>query len=448
MGSSAEEAAVGQPSPGQGARVVALRPDISLPPEVDPALAALAGPADATADLMSRIEESLDRPSRSLYFPAALERRFEQDNLATRSHAQLVKGAIALILFDLFLLSDLTMVPDVFRQMLWLRLGVVTPLGLVALLVLARTPSPRMIEGIISSVSILTTGTILYAITFSHHAFASYYHSGIPLIVIFANIVQRARFWYAAATSLSILLLYIAVAAGLAPQLPPQIVFNYAMVLGSTVLFTLIANYNLERDERRNYLMTLREGLRLSRLEDANARLTRLSATDPLTELPNRRSFESHLQQACLRSAALRQPLSLLMIDVDHFKAYNDRLGHPAGDACLQKVAAAMLGRLRAASGELAARLGGEEFAVVLPGLSEELAEQVAQRIRQAVEDQSLPHPALGADGVVTVSIGVASVAGARPVTPQRLLEAADGALYLAKRAGRNRVRLAGALKL
>lgn len=430
-------------------KVVSLRPDLPRPSfETEPgqdadAAQTVASRENAAADLLCTIEETLAHPNPWLHFPAALEHRFEQDNLRERARAQLIKGAIALALFDLFLVSDLTMVPDVFRQMLWLRLGVVTPIGLCALFVLAFTPTARLIDAIMSFISVLTTSTILYSIANSHHALASYYHTGIPLIVMFANVVQRARFWYATATSVSILALYILVAR-LAPALPQEVLLNYAMVLGSTVLFTLIANYNLERDERRTYLMNLRENLRLSHLEDANEQLTRLSEIDPLTDLANRRSFERHLKQGWMRGMALRQPLSLVMIDVDHFKKYNDRLGHPAGDECLRRVSSVIRGSVRTASGEVAARLGGEEFAVLLPGLNEEKAAEVAERIRSAVEGMRLPHEAVSDEAVVTASLGVATVSGGRYGSPQRLIERADNALYLAKHGGRNRVRMAG----
>jgi diguanylate cyclase (GGDEF)-like protein len=426
-------------------KVVSLRPDLPRPPAA-PAAEEVADTTNLrenqTARLLCSVEEVLAQPNPWLAFPADLERRFEQDNLPRRSREQLIKGATALALFDLFLVSDLSMVPDVFRQMLWLRLVIVTPIALCALFVLALTPRPRTTEAIVSCISILTTSTILFGIANSHHPFASYYHTGIPLIVIFANIVQRARFWYAAGTSVAILLLYILVAQ-LTQTLPQEILQNYEMVLASTVLFTLVANYNLERDERRAYLMTLRENLRNSNLEDANAQLTRLSEIDPLTDLANRRSFERQLKQAWMRHLALRQPLSLIMIDIDHFKLYNDRLGHPAGDQCLKQVADAIRHHVRSTSGELAARLGGEEFAVLLPGLSEERSEEVAQRIRSAVQGLRIPHEAVADDGVVTVSVGAATAEGSRYATPQRLVERADNALYLAKRGGRNRVRLA-----
>ncbi|MFC6616932.1 diguanylate cyclase [Deinococcus radiophilus] len=125
------------------------------------------------------------------------------------------------------------------------------------------------------------------------------------------------------------------------------------------------------------------------------------------------------------------------MIDIDHFKAYNDHYGHPAGDVCLREVAQALQGALRR-SGDMLTRYGGEEFALLLPDTGLAGTQMVAERLRRAVLDLSLPHQAHPL-GQVTISLGAASLHG---VTGSELVQAADGALYAAKRAGRNRVAL------
>ena len=132
------------------------------------------------------------------------------------------------------------------------------------------------------------------------------------------------------------------------------------------------------------------------------------------------------------------------MLDVDLFKIYNDTLGHQEGDACLHRVAQAMRDGLRGGDCEIF-RYGGEEFAVVLDGVSPEHALHVAERLRQTVEQLGIPHPSSPA-GHVTISLGVAAVAVLTPETLPRLLETADSALYSAKEHGRNRVHLAGEL--
>ena len=173
------------------------------------------------------------------------------------------------------------------------------------------------------------------------------------------------------------------------------------------------------------------------RLADSNLQLERLSAQDPLTGLANRRQFDLVFEQEWRRCWRAGQPLSAVMIDIDHFKAYNDAFGHQAGDRCLKEVSAALAGGLRRA-GDALARYGGEEFVVLLPAtpLGEALA--VAEALRRHVMALGIEHVAPVPGSVVTVSAGVASVQPADG-PPESLAEAADAALYEAKRQGRNR---------
>ncbi len=171
----------------------------------------------------------------------------------------------------------------------------------------------------------------------------------------------------------------------------------------------------------------------------ANRRLEDLALQDGLTGLANRRNFDSTLDREFRRARRAGRPLALVMIDVDLFKGFNDRYGHPAGDICLQGVAAAIRFPLRRA-GDMAARYGGEQFAVILPGADLAAAQDVAARIIQAVRDLGVPH-AGSAAGIVTVSAGVAAMSPS-PANrePKRLVELADQALYGAKSGGRDQV--------
>jgi diguanylate cyclase (GGDEF)-like protein len=181
---------------------------------------------------------------------------------------------------------------------------------------------------------------------------------------------------------------------------------------------------------------------RTRQLSEANALLAELSATDPLTGLANRRTLEAHVEGEWKRLARSGGDLALVMLDVDHFKAYNDSLGHPAGDACLRRVAEA-LRRLAQRPGDLVARYGGEEFACLLVGLESDQALAHAERLRALVEELQLPHPASGVGPVVTVSLGVAWARPAPAGNWRKVLAAADGALYRAKARGRNRAEMA-----
>jgi diguanylate cyclase (GGDEF)-like protein len=176
------------------------------------------------------------------------------------------------------------------------------------------------------------------------------------------------------------------------------------------------------------------------RLFEANRALERLSLLDGLTGLANRRHFDTALDLEWRRLTRSGEPLSLLLVDIDHFKQYNDQLGHPAGDDCLRRVAEALPEVVQRA-GDVVARYGGEEFAVVLPGSTAEEALLIAERLRQRIESLALPHPRPGE--VVTASVGVGTVIPRSEPDRSRLLQSTDRALYRAKAAGRNRVEVA-----
>ncbi len=171
----------------------------------------------------------------------------------------------------------------------------------------------------------------------------------------------------------------------------------------------------------------------------ANARLEQLVREDSLTGVANRRMLDETLDEEWRRASRQRSPLAMLLVDVDLFKDFNDRAGHPAGDACLRAVATSVAETCRRA-GEFVARYGGEEFAVLLPGASVADARATAEKVRLGVEALGILHPAAPRTGVVTVSIGVAWAAPGSRRTAAGLLHAADQALYLAKQNGRNRV--------
>jgi len=172
--------------------------------------------------------------------------------------------------------------------------------------------------------------------------------------------------------------------------------------------------------------------------------LQRLADEDELTRIPNRRSFDAAFQREWRRDRRQREPISILIADIDHFKAYNDHYGHQAGDGCLQAVAQTLARTVRRPT-DTVARWGGEEFVVLLPETPLEGAAYVGERVRAAVEDLALPHEASPVAEHVTVSLGVASTVPDRDGSPEALLQAADAALYRAKAVGRNRVETASA---
>jgi diguanylate cyclase (GGDEF)-like protein len=202
-------------------------------------------------------------------------------------------------------------------------------------------------------------------------------------------------------------------------------------------------------------LARVKTQLRFKRLADE---LRRIATIDGLTDVANRRRFDELLEREWRRARRSGDPIALLMIDVDHFKLFNDRYGHPAGDVCLRAVAGALVGAsLRPA--DLVARFGGEEFTVLLPQTPRRGAEHVAREILEAVGDLDIPHETSSTAGHVTVSVGIAcyddqspcwehtstsarSRVGEDARSPAALVRAADQALYAAKHAGRAQARL------
>lgn len=179
------------------------------------------------------------------------------------------------------------------------------------------------------------------------------------------------------------------------------------------------------------------------KLEFANQQLQRLALIDGLTQVANRRRFDEYLEREWFRQVRERSCLSLILCDVDFFKAYNDTYGHQAGDECLRLVATTISQEVKR-SADLVARYGGEEFAVILPNTDAVGAVYVAENIRLKIEDLAIPHATSTVRDRVTLSLGVTSLIPQAETPPSLILSLADKALYQAKASGRNQLILIG----
>ena len=195
----------------------------------------------------------------------------------------------------------------------------------------------------------------------------------------------------------------------------------------------LLEKKTMELDQKVEELLVLK-----AQLEEANQQLEELSRTDALTGLANRRHFKEVLAAEWRRAQRNGQFLALIMADLDAFKSFNDTYGYLAGDDCLRKIAVALRSPLMRPS-DLAARFGGEEFVILLPGTDLEGGTFIAEAIRRDVERLAIPHADSSTGGLVTMSFGVAAVKPYDDLVDLNLVCAADKALYMAKEEGKNR---------
>ncbi|WP_243439041.1 diguanylate cyclase domain-containing protein [Fundidesulfovibrio soli] len=210
---------------------------------------------------------------------------------------------------------------------------------------------------------------------------------------------------------------------------------NADILLGKVAVFLELHRQRKELAEKVEELTRIKD-----ELERANYALLRMSMADGLTGLHNRRCLDETLEREWRRAAREGRPVSLVMADIDGFKPYNDFYGHLEGDNCLREVARLLSGTARRPA-DFVARFGGEEFAMVLPGTDHEGAMELADEVLARVRMLAIPHAGSVVDGVrhVTLSLGVATARPSEESNPQHLLDAADKALYEAKRGGRDR---------
>lgn len=391
------------------------------------------------ARLAALIDETLAGGFPLLRFPRSLESVFIRETGPNRLKTLLIAATLVAFLINAFLLADRAMLPDVFERTVQMRSWFFTPLCLVGVWVLSRLPFLLLRELMAAGAGLLACAIHVYLGSISNSEHAAAYMTGLAVVLLYSNIFVRTRFWLAVPFTVLVLMSYGVSLITVKGQ-TPALAIPVGLVIVSTALFTLYYLYEMEHEERHNHLLSLKQRLLQRELARANEQLGHLSRHDALTQVANRRHFDEFLGNLWQRARG--EPdhsVAILILDVDHFKAYNDRYGHPEGDACLAQVAGALRASLRR-PGDLVARYGGEEFVAVLRRMPLEQAVSAGERVRAAVQALQLAHEGSPA-GQVTVSVGVAAmVAAERDASPQRLVHLADQALYQAKNHGRNRV--------
>ena len=363
-------------------------------------------------------------------FTPNLEHLFEAETGARRSRHLMIGMIPALLLFEVIVTTDFQALPDIIWPAIILRLGVMSVIGLTALFILWRNPPPVLREGVAMVVIVSQSAILMVLVALSESEFRGHYHVGMLLGLMFGVMVLRVRFWYMLAASVTTLGLFLATSilySGI-PQVEQQ---GMASVMFAATIFSLIAGYSLEREQRMAWLRSLNERLRSEQFEE-------LSHMDSLTGLGNRRALEKKLEDLKSERRA-GQCVSVAIVDIDHFKAYNDAFGHVAGDDCLRRVSGILLAEARK-QGDSVFRFGGEEFVVLISGVDSRQAVQVCERLRRAVEALAIPHIVPRRNSTLTVSIGVASQPAGVGFDADALIFEADRQLYQSKDHGRNQV--------
>ena len=357
----------------------------------------------------------------------------ERRRAANKTVDFLVPLNAALIVFDLLLLPDVA-VYSIFSR--W----VIGPLTW-CLIRGRKRASVEWIEGSIA-VAIFAAMLMWAGLMLGSHSqagVANYYSTGVIALVV-ANVFFRCPFRVSLVLSLALTVLAVTLAAILPEDW--RFFVNGLGLYGAVCILTLLASWKLGNEHYVNYLRTLKNERQQATIERHVADLFRLSNTDPLTGLANRRCIDETLRQLCLDWTKRRQAFAAILIDVDFFKRFNDAHGHLAGDGCLVSVAKTLCLVVEKRSG-LVGRYGGEEFIALLQCEDDDEALAIAQAMRRAVEDLGLEHGNRPDDTrSVTVSLGLTLSQGSSATDPECIVALADQALYLAKAEGRNCTRL------
>ncbi|MFT3856728.1 MAG: diguanylate cyclase [Aquabacterium sp.] len=383
--------------------------------------------------------------------------RFESDEdervFAETAYPQWLKystvgGLLALVFNNAFLLMDYMISPAVFEVGLHIRFYLCTTFGLFvfasgAISLYRPTPIPRVVqEGLVVAASVLAGLSILLVAMLSpiHGTmWGIFYHAGLVPILVFASVMMRLRFRAVCALAAALLLMHWT-ALALSPPVPGAPVTSMMLTVGAPSLFMLIFSYQFEVANRHRFMQKRRAAVLRDQLHAKRVALEQATQSDPLTGALNRRGFGVFMDELRARAQADGHAYALALIDVDHFKRYNDGYGHPAGDECLRAVAKVLM-RVAAEPGGVLARWGGEEFVMAWPE-NDAAADPLAmgEGLCEAVAALALPHAHSDTAPVVTVSVGVSSSAHLPDWRDwQGVLAQADAGLYQAKREGRHR---------
>lgn len=383
------------------------------------------------------IESETRRGRRSLSFRPALETAF-RNNICDKRRFRFRRTALyGLIVYNLFFVADVAFLADTVKLALGLHFLVTAWLAAVAL-AMTHSLSPRTTEMLAASLPLVIVAQIetVFMATTSH--MADQYQYFVVLVAMFGNAILRLRFRVAAVTSSLVMLFHMAT-THFTTNIEPGAAVMSLISLGGSIYITLASNAVQEAEFRRDWLRRQFSEWRAQELIRDNAKLAQLSRIDPLTGIRNRRGFDLAVERLIADQRHGDRPFCVIMLDVDHFKSYNDTYGHGQGDVCLRVVSQVMSDSLRSER-DVVGRFGGEEFIAFVPDCHLAEGAALAERMRRSLVAAAVPHARADGGHVVTASLGVAEGRLTGVVALHDAIAHADIALYEAKKGGRNRV--------
>ncbi|MDD5217732.1 MAG: GGDEF domain-containing protein [Candidatus Omnitrophica bacterium] len=371
--------------------------------------------------------------SLSLRFPGARETAFR--HYCFKQSVGLIRLGhfLGIFFYGSVALIDPYVIPTIAPVAFLMRFGIVIPV-IVASLIYSFFMKNETVLQLMGILMVTSAGISAVLMMLWDPGVGGYiYIGGVLLVILYGYIFIRLRFFYASLAGWVVAISYL-LAAFLKHEDWPVLISNSFFCLIANAI-GMSASYSFELSLRNQYVTSIG-------MKRVNRELQRLSNLDSLTKIANRRFFDTRLDYYFERAKITSTPMSLIIIDVDFFKAYNDSLGHLSGDDCLVRVADRVR-RHAKSSGDLTARFGGEEFAMILVDCPREVAAQIAEEIRREVMTLGIRHPCSPISTVITISLGVATWVPGKDGGSGKLVREADAALYRAKANGRNRVEMA-----
>ncbi|MBO0903994.1 GGDEF domain-containing protein [Jiella sonneratiae] len=374
---------------------------------------------------LAQIDQLISDRGYRFSFPQDIEAAYRAYRSNYRQRLSQALLAPTLLCYNVFLIVDYILLPQTFWLSAALHFFVVSPIIVLSTIGQRMRRKTWLAKGSAALGPLAMIVQVMAIYTVNANELAQHYQYLAILVLIFMNLLFRLEFADAVIASMFGVTVYIG--ALFVSHAPLPVLVIGIMAAGAASYLSLSGNRQMQRDARHSFLRRLQDRLRI---EQAKTEAER----DALTGLYNRRRLDALFQELAEKSPEL--PLAVLMIDVDHFKRFNDENGHLAGDMCLQQVAD-LLVRLVRRDCDLVVRFGGEEFLVLLTAALPDDALRIAERIRGEIEALGILH----ADGVTPVTASIGAMADTLlSSAPEDLLAGADAALYVAKTAGRNRV--------